>query len=277
MGKRWLKNKTAAGLIIFLTVLTVVSLLTGCGQSAAASDQSSSEVQKSPVSSEAPAEKTELPTEKDAISEKDDLAEKADLTEQDDFTENGDLAELGDPAELGDHAERDDFTGKDDIAEKGNPAERDDFTGKDDLAEDDDLEKKDLTGGSDPHADEPEGAEKTMRLYVNDAELSVAWEDNEAVHALTELASKEPLTIAMSMYGGFEQVGSIGQDLPRNDRQTTTGAGDIVLYSGDQIVVFYGSNSWSYTMLGHITDKTAEELAQLLGQGNVSLTISTGE
>ena len=77
----------------------------------------------------------------------------------------------------------------------------------------------------------------------------------------------------MSMYGGFEQVGSLGQSLPRNDVQTTTSAGDIVLYSGNQIVVFYGSNSWAYTRLGRISDKTAEELTALLGNGDVTITI----
>ena len=79
--------------------------------------------------------------------------------------------------------------------------------------------------------------------------------------------------LQMSMYGGFEQVGSIGQSLPRNDSQTTTQAGDIVLYSGNQIVVFYGSNSWAYTRLGHITDKSAQEMAELLDGGDVTITI----
>ena len=75
--------------------------------------------------------------------------------------------------------------------------------------------------------------------------------------------------------GGFEQVGSIGQSLPRNDAQTTTASGDIVLYSGNQIVIFYGSNSWSYTRLGHITDKTTQEMAALLGNGDIEITISS--
>ncbi len=78
----------------------------------------------------------------------------------------------------------------------------------------------------------------------------------------------------MSMYGGFEQVGPLGADLPRDDVQTAAQAGDIVLYSGDQIVVFYGSNSWAYTRLGRITDKSASELADLLGNGGVSMTLS---
>ena len=90
---------------------------------------------------------------------------------------------------------------------------------------------------------------------------------------LKELAA-EDLTIEMSMYGGFEQVGSIGQSLPRNDTQTTTASGDIVLYSGDQLVVFYGSNTWAYTRLGKIVDKTPEEMEELLGNGDVTITLS---
>ena len=76
------------------------------------------------------------------------------------------------------------------------------------------------------------------------------------------------------MYGGFEQVGSIGTALPRNDVETTTASGDIVLYSGDQIVVFYGSNSWEYTRLGHITDQDTAEMEELLGNGDVTITVS---
>jgi hypothetical protein len=95
--------------------------------------------------------------------------------------------------------------------------------------------------------------EKTdMKLKIEDTEVPVTWEENESAEALKTLADKEPLMIQMSMYGGFEQVGPIGQSIVSNDRQTTTQAGDIVLYSGDQIVVFYGSNSWAYTRLGHV-------------------------
>ena len=120
---------------------------------------------------------------------------------------------------------------------------------------------------------ESEENEPMLQMKIGDTEVAVDWEDNESVEALKELCREEPLTISMSMYGGFEQVGSIGQSLPRNDRQTTTQAGDIVLYSGSQIVVFYGSNSWAYTRLGHITDKSAQEIAELLGGGDVTITI----
>ena len=115
--------------------------------------------------------------------------------------------------------------------------------------------------------------EKTLHLFINGREVAVNWEDNESVNALADLVSSGPLTVQMSMYGGFEQVGSLGTNLPRNDSQITTQSGDIVLYSGSQIVVFYGSNSWAYTRLGRISDKTANELAALLGNGDVTITI----
>ena len=113
-----------------------------------------------------------------------------------------------------------------------------------------------------------------LLLTIDGQEVSVAWEDNDSVAALKELAAKAPVTIQMSMYGGFEQVGPIGTNLPRNDVQTTTGAGDIVLYSGNQIVVFYGSNSWAYTRLGRIDGLNSSELTSLLGNGAVELILS---
>ena len=121
------------------------------------------------------------------------------------------------------------------------------------------------------HADE-----KTFELQmtIGSTPVSVDWEDNEAAEALKDLCRNQPLTIQMSMYGGFEQVGPIGTALPQNDMRTTTSAGDIVLYSGDQMVVFYGSNSWAYTRLGHITDKSAEDMADLLSNGDTVITIS---
>ena len=112
-----------------------------------------------------------------------------------------------------------------------------------------------------------------ITLTVAGKPLAVEWQDNASVNALRELLRNGPLTISLSMYGGFEQVGSLEANLPRNDVQTTTEPGDIVLYSGNQIVLFYGSNCWAYTRLGHITDRSAEDLAALLGQGDVTLTL----
>ena len=120
-------------------------------------------------------------------------------------------------------------------------------------------------------------AENMLKLFINDEEIPVTWEENESVKAMNNLAESSPIIIDMSMYGGFEQVGSIGQSIPRNDKQMTTSAGDIVLYSGNQLVIFYGSNSWAYTKLGHIDNKSEEELGRLLGSGNVTITVSVNE
>lgn len=130
-----------------------------------------------------------------------------------------------------------------------------------------------------PHTEEKQPQEEqnmTLQMTIGNTPVAVSWEDNEAVQALKELCRNQPLTIAMSMYGGFEQVGSIGTDLPANDVQTTTAAGDIVLYSGNQMVVFYGSNTWAYTRLGQITDQSADGMAQLLSNGDTTITINFG-
>ena len=119
-----------------------------------------------------------------------------------------------------------------------------------------------------------EATEKMLQMRINGTVVNVSWEENKSVEALMNLCKDSPLEIQMSMYGGFEQVGSLGTDIPRDDVQTTTQAGDIVLYSGNQIVVFYGSNSWSYTRLGHITDQDNEGMAELLGNEDVTTTIS---
>ena len=125
-----------------------------------------------------------------------------------------------------------------------------------------------------PEETDQPATERILTMKIGDKNVAVDWEENESVAALRELVSEKPLTIQMSMYGGFEQVGPLGTSLPRNDVQTTTSAGDIVLYSGNQIVVFYGSNSWAYTRLGHITDQDAGGMTDLLGNGNVTITIS---
>lgn len=117
--------------------------------------------------------------------------------------------------------------------------------------------------------------ETSMKLFIGETEVPVTWEKNESVTALQKLAGCDGLTVSMSMYGGFEQVGSIGQSLPRSDRQTKTSSGDIVLYSGDQIVIFYGSNSWEYTRLGHV-ELSRDKMRELLGNGDVTIRVLEG-
>ncbi len=111
-----------------------------------------------------------------------------------------------------------------------------------------------------------------MNVQVGDVVFSATLEENEAVSALVEMMRESPVVIRMSDYSGFEKVGSLGTSLPASNSQTTTQAGDIVLYNGNQIVIFYGSNSWSYTRLGHIDDLTGWEDA--LGSGDVTVIFS---
>ena len=112
-----------------------------------------------------------------------------------------------------------------------------------------------------------------MKLTISNTEVPVTWEDNDSVRAIMDMVSEQPLNIQMSMYGGFEQVGELGQSIVRDDKQTVTGSGDIVLYSGNSIVIFYGSNSWAYTRLGHI-DLSEGQIRDLLGNEDVRITIS---
>ncbi len=123
---------------------------------------------------------------------------------------------------------------------------------------------------------EEKPVETTLHLYINEQEVPVSWQNNRSVSALKQLAGTEGLKVSMSMYGGFEQVGDLGAKLESNDRETTTGCGDIVLYSSRNIVIFYGSNSWSYTRLGHV-DLSEEEIRNLLGQKDVTVTLKVTE
>lgn len=122
---------------------------------------------------------------------------------------------------------------------------------------------------------EEENSEMKMIVQVGGSTFTATLEENAAVDALLEMMENEPVTIQMSDYAGFEKVGPLGRSLPTSNSQTTTHAGDIVLYQGNQIVMFYGSNSWSYTRLGRIDDLTGWEEA--LGRGYVTVTFSLGE
>jgi hypothetical protein len=113
---------------------------------------------------------------------------------------------------------------------------------------------------------------KTLFLKIGNTEVDVNWLDNDSVTALKKLA-KDNLTIEMHMYGGFEQVGSLGTSITSADARITTSPGDIVLYSSNQIVIVFDSNTWAYTKLGHI-NLSKSELTNLLGDGDVTITIT---
>ena len=100
--------------------------------------------------------------------------------------------------------------------------------------------------------------------------LTATLADNSSATAFYQLLEKGPVTIKMSDYGSFEKVGSLGTSLPRNDTQITTEAGDIILYQGNQITIYYDKNSWNFTRLGKVDGVTQAELKQILGKGDVT-------
>lgn len=114
-----------------------------------------------------------------------------------------------------------------------------------------------------------------MNVQIGAHTFTATLEDNDAVRELVEMMRQEPVTIAMDDYAGFEKVGALGRSLTTSNSQTTTTAGDIVLYNGNNIVMFYGSNSWSYTRIGRIDDLTGWKEA--LGSGSVTAVFTLAE
>ena len=100
--------------------------------------------------------------------------------------------------------------------------------------------------------------------------LTATLADNSSATAFYQLLKKGPLTVDMHDYGSFEKVGSLGTTLPRNDTQITTEAGDIILYQGNQITIYYDTNSWNFTSLGKVDGVTQAELKKILGKGDVT-------
>lgn len=124
------------------------------------------------------------------------------------------------------------------------------------------------------NAESSEGEDvASMKLYINETEIPVIWEENRSVREIMEEAAKGDIIVAMSMYSDNEQVGSLGRSYISNNKQTTTHNGDIVLYNSSNIVVFYGSNSWSYTRLGKM-DLSESEVTAMLSNGDVQLKIT---
>lgn len=124
-----------------------------------------------------------------------------------------------------------------------------------------------------PVAEEP-AQMPTLMLSIDGTPVTVLWEDNETVSELFTAVQNGAIEVSASRYGGFEQVGSLPQSFSRNDVQTTTQPGDIVLYSGNQLVIFFGSNSWSYTRLGHVNGMSSEGLSDLLNKNVVMIELS---
>lgn len=115
---------------------------------------------------------------------------------------------------------------------------------------------------------------ETIKITVSGKTLPVKIEDNEATKALVAALREASIAYEAHDYGGFEKVGPLGRTLPTSDTQITTQAGDVILYSGNQIVLFYGSNTWSYTRIGKMQYESLDELKSFLKAGEGTITVS---
>ena len=116
--------------------------------------------------------------------------------------------------------------------------------------------------------------EKEIKLIIDNKELIISLENNSSSKALIEKLKKSNIIVEASDYGNFEKVGNLGFDLPTNDKKITTIPGDIILYQGNQISIYYDTNTWTFTKLGHIKKITQEELKEILDKENLKMELS---
>ncbi len=127
---------------------------------------------------------------------------------------------------------------------------------------------------SDAEKKNEKSEENIMYIEIGNTILTAELADNSSANALKEMLAEGSITIEMSDYANFEKVGDLGKSLPRNDEQITTEAGDLILYQGNSFVIYYDTNSWNFTRLGKIKDVSADELRDILGDEDVTVTLS---
>lgn len=130
---------------------------------------------------------------------------------------------------------------------------------------------------TDADGNNPNLTSTKMNITIDNHVLEVALVDNSATRALVKRLQEGNISYSSSSYGNFETVGNIGFSLPTSNSSITTQAGDVILYQGNQICIFYGSNSWSYTRLGRISNASETELRNLLSAGTVNVTLSLAD
>ena len=113
-----------------------------------------------------------------------------------------------------------------------------------------------------------------MKITANGISFSVEFVENSSAKAFRELLEQGPVTVEMQDYGKFEKVGPLGTSLPTNDDPITTEPGDVILYQGSSITVYYDTNHWNFTRLGKIPNVTREELLEAFGSGSVTMTFT---
>ncbi len=119
-----------------------------------------------------------------------------------------------------------------------------------------------------------DSVDNSIKIKINDETFDVKLENNSATQELIKTLEKGNVTVNATEYGGFEKVGDLGFSLPTSDENVKTSSGDIVLYQGDKISLFYDSHSWSYTKLGKIENINSNHLKEILGSGDVTLVLS---
>ena len=118
--------------------------------------------------------------------------------------------------------------------------------------------------------------EKMIYADTGRAVLEIEPADNSSADAFVALLEQGNVTVSMRDYGDFEKVGSLGSSLPTNDESITTEPGDVILYQGDQITIYYDTNTWDFTRLGKVRNLSQEELKEALGEGDVTVEFSLG-
>ena len=113
-----------------------------------------------------------------------------------------------------------------------------------------------------------------LKIHVNDTTFTATLEENSSAKAFAEFLTQGDLTLDMHDYGSFEKVADLPRSFPRNDTQIDTDAGDIILYQGNSITIYYDKNSWNFTRLARIDNVNKKRLQQILGKGNVKATFS---
>ena len=113
-----------------------------------------------------------------------------------------------------------------------------------------------------------------LKIHVNDTAFTATLEENSSAKAFAEFLAQGDLTLDMHDYGSFEKVADLPRSFPRNDKQIDTDAGDIILYQGNSITIYYDKNSWNFTRLARIDNVNKKRLQQILGKGNVNAIFS---
>lgn len=121
---------------------------------------------------------------------------------------------------------------------------------------------------------EPAQEETMIYAYVNGERLTIQPAENSSMDAFLALLAQGDLTVEMHDYGSFEKVGSLGVTLPTNDEGITTQPGDVILYQGNSLAIYYGTNTWSFTKLGKVQNVTQDKLMEILGDGDATVTFS---